>query len=121
MFFEFVQAVLTLNVNWLAWLISANWHYFFAFAACCFFFWNGNVKKAIVAFFLLSIVVWAAADFSTVSGWMWAVGGFFAIYYISKIAVMVFAESVPQLKRYLVVVSVVQFWVLFIIYNMFLR
>ncbi len=121
MFFEFVQAVLTFDLNWLATLLFSNFHYLFAFVAACFFFWNGNVKKTIVAFFLLSIVIWAAGDFSTVSGWMWAVGGFFSIYYISKVAVMAFAETVPQLRRHLVFVSAAQFWILFIIYNMFLR
>ena len=121
MFFDFLNAMLSLDFAWFVWLVQANVFFIFAFTAICFFFWNGETKKTIVGLFLLSVVAWTWVDFEMISGWVLFVGGFLAVYYITKVAVMTFAEDVPSLRNKLVIVSEVQFLVLVIIYNLFMR
>ena len=64
--------------------------------------------------------MWAWVDFEIFSGWIWAVPTFFGIYYITKIAVLAFAEDTPQLKSKLVIISEIQAIALIAIYNLFL-
>lgn len=120
MFFDFVNALLNFDIAWLAWLVGANIIFLFAFIALCFFFWEGNTKKIIAGVFLLSIVAWLWVDFEIMSGWSLLVGGFLAIYYVTKFLVLVFVENSPSLKNKLIAVSEIHFLLLLIGYNLFL-
>jgi len=120
MFFEFLNAVITLDVNWVVGLFFSNLHYLFVFFAICFFFWNQSAKKAIVAFFLLCVVAWAWVDFELLSGWGLFLASFLSIYYISKIVVNIFAEDIPSLKNRMVLVNEVHFIALFVFFNIFM-
>ncbi len=121
MFFFFFYSVLNLDLGWFVWVVSANIIYLFAFLAVCFFFWDRNIKKTIAGTILLSIVAWMWVDFEIISGWVLFVGGFLAIYYVTKFAALTFAEDIPSLQNKLVIVSEIQFIVLLIVYNLFLR
>lgn len=121
MFFEFLNAVISLDVNWLAWLFFANLHYLFLFVAVGFFFFGPKMRKAAISALLLAFSAWALVDFQNISGWAILVGGFLAIFYITKIAVLTFAEDVPYLKKHLVLVSELHFVSILIFYNLFLR
>ncbi len=121
MFFEFLAAVISLDVNWLAGLLTSNFHYLFFFAAIGFFFWGPSTKKAIISTGLITLVCWIWVDFQTVSGWAILVGGFLSIYYITKLAVLTFADDVPFLKNNLIIVTEIHGIVLIIGYNLFLR
>lgn len=120
MFFEFLNAVISLDLNWLAGLFFNNLHYLFAFAAVCFFFWEPSNKKLVIAFILISLDFWVWADFEVFSGWGIFVGGFLSLYYISKIALLTFAHDIPQLKKYFVVISTIQALAALVIFNIFL-
>ncbi len=121
MFFNFLNAVLGFDIAWFVWLIEHNLFYVFAFITLCFFFWGNSMKKAVIVTVLLSIVAWAWVDFELISGWVLFAGGFLSIYYVTKMVIMVFAESMPSLKNKLILVSEIQFFALLIIYNLFLR
>lgn len=120
MFFEFLQAVATLDLNWLAWLLFSNLHYLFLFGVLCFFFWGPSVRKAAIATIILSITAWIWYDFQTFSGWAWALPVFLGIYYITKVGVVAFAEDMPQLKKHLVLVQEIHFVGLFVVFNLFM-
>ena len=121
MLFEFLHRLVSLDLSWFVWLVTANLVYFFIFLAICFFFWEGKMKKVIAAFFLLCLVAWSWIDFEMISGWVLFVGGFLAIYYITKVAVLAFAENTPALQSKLIIVSEIQFIVALVVYNLFLR
>jgi len=121
MFFEFLNAVITLDFAWIAGLFFSNLHYLFFFAIFCFFFWGPSTKKAVISMALLIPTIWLWVDFSTISGWVILAGGFLSIYYITKIFILTFANDIPALKNNLIIVSEVHGVALIIIYNLFLR
>ena len=121
MIFDFFNAIISLDAGWFVWMLQNNLVYLFAFIALCFFFWEKNLKKTIAATILLSIVAWAWVTFEMVSGWVLFVGGFLAVYYITKLAILIFAQDVPQLKNKLIIISEIQFLVLVVAYNLFMR
>ncbi len=121
MFFEFLKAVITLDLDWFVWVFCNNLHYLFLLTALCFFFFGPKVKKTAVATFLVCLMAWYWVDFELLSGWLLFVGGFLALYYITKIAVLTFANDIPVLKNNLVIVSEAQFLSILIIYNFALR
>jgi len=120
MFFEFLQAVVTLDLNWLAWLVFNNLQWVFAYCTISFFFFGPSPKKVAVGFFLISVLMWAWADFESLSAWGIFVAGFLILYYISKIAIMAFAEEVPQLRKHLVAISTIQAISLMVVFNLFI-
>ena len=121
MFFEFLAAVISLDVNWLVGLLFNNFHYLFFFAALAFFFWGPSTKKAAISTGLIILVAWSWIDFQTVTGCVILAGGFLSLYYITKIAVLTFADDVPFLKNNLVIVTEIHGLALIIGYNFFLR
>ncbi len=120
MFFEFVNAVLTLDVDWLAWLLFANFHYLFAFAALCFFFFEGKTRAVVISFCIFCCLAWAFYDFTDTSGWLFFVGGFLALNYIMKVSLLTFSAYDPRLSKYLLVINWLSAYVLMAIYNLFL-
>ena len=121
MFLEFLNRLLSLDIAWFVWLVTANVFWIFAFFAICFFFWDKDKTKAVAGMMMLSILAWLWVDFEMISGIVLFVGGFLGIYYITKVAVLVFAADMPALRDKLVIVSELQFIVLLIIYNFFIR
>jgi len=120
MFFEFVHAVLTLDLNWLAWLLFANLHYLFAFAALIFILFNGKTKSVLPGFIFFFLLCWAFTDFTDVSGWVFFVGGFLGLNYIAKIGSLTFAASDPKLEKYMLAVNFVITYSLWAAYNLFI-
>lgn len=120
MFFQFLEALLSLDLGWFVWLVEHNIIWAFAFFALCFFFWEGNLKKAGSAFLLLILVAWIWVDMESISGLTLFVGGFLSVYYITKVAVLVFAQDHPTLKKHLVLVGEIQFVVVLLAYNIFM-
>lgn len=121
MFFEFLNAVITLDLGWLVGLFVNNFHYLFFFAMICFFFFGPSIKKTIIATAMICVVAWMWVDFEIMSGWGLFLASFLGIYYITKIAVNIFAEDIPSLKNHMVLVNEVQFIALFVFFNLFMR
>ncbi len=121
MFFQFLEALLSLDLAWFVWIVEHNIIWAFAFFAMCFFFWDGKMKKAGGATLLLIMTAWIWVDMESVSGLILFVGGFLSVYYITKVAVMTFAEDSPILRKHLVLVGEIQFVVVLLAYNIFMR
>ena len=120
MFFEFLNAAITLDLSWLATLVLTNLHYLFLIGILCFFFWGPSTKKVVISTILLSVVLWTWADLEFFSGWAWALPLFLGIYYISKLAIVAFAENTPGLSKHLVLIQEVHFIGLFAVFNIFI-
>jgi hypothetical protein len=119
MFFEFLNAVINLDIAWLAGLLFNNIHYLFAFVAILFFFFEGKTKSIAIGFFVFCLVAWAFQDFESTSGWIYFAGGFLFLNYLLKIASLTFAESVPGLSKHMLVVNFISAYALLVAYNIF--
>jgi hypothetical protein len=120
MLFDFLNALLSLDIGWFIWMLKANIIYLFAFSAICFFFWEKNMRKVPVAVLLFIIVAWSWVTFAMISGWVFLAGSFLAINYILKIASLTVAEETPALKNKLPLVNELLFVALLIGYNLLL-
>lgn len=119
MMLEFISHLVQGDLVWILGLIFSNLHWLFAFAAAVYFFYD---RKKLVAPFLLTVALtWVISDFSAVTGWIWAVPAFLSIFYISRMALIVFCSDMDRLRNILPVVFVVHFLVIFAIFNLFLR
>ena len=118
MLVEFLVHLISLDFHWLIGLVMNNLHFLFIFFAISYFFFDG--KNYILAMFLLILDVWLVADMEKVTGLLVFVGGFLTIFYITKLAIVTFAEDSEKLRKYLVPISTAQAYGAFIIYNYFL-
>ncbi|MBN2067799.1 MAG: hypothetical protein JW744_04995 [Candidatus Diapherotrites archaeon] len=120
MFFEFLNAVVTLDFNWLAWIVFANFHYLFMFAALLFIMMEGKMKSVAPAFFFFCVLAWAFVDFQNISGWAFFVGGFLGLSYVTRIAVLTFASDDPRLSKYFIPLNFIIVYALWASYNLFM-
>ena len=65
--------------------------------------------------------MWAWVDLGQISGMYWTIGSFLLIYYITKLATVAVIESTPVLRKYTVIISTLQFYVLFLIFQFFIK
>jgi hypothetical protein len=119
MLLEFISHAVALDLGWIVGFIASNLHWLFALVATTFIFYDG--KKVLMPFILTVGMLWASADFALVSGWVWAVPAFLFIHYITRFAVMTFCSEVDRLKNILPVVFIIQFFAVYIIFNLFLK
>lgn len=118
-FFEMIARLFAFDIGWYASQIMANLFWIFVVTAVMYIFLNGKrVLFGVILFFVVAHV-WAAAE--QLYGVAIFAAGFLGIYYMTKLATMAFAESVPSLKNHLILITTVQFYVLFLAYNIFLR
>ncbi|MBN1940712.1 MAG: hypothetical protein JW772_00860 [Candidatus Diapherotrites archaeon] len=119
MLFEFFHSLMSLDINWFVTLIGNNLIWLFMFTALIFFFFNG--KKVVAGVIVFSLVAWAWMDFETYGGIVIFAGGFLAIYYITKLAVLMFAENTPELSSKLIWITEIHGILLIVAYNIFMR
>jgi hypothetical protein len=78
--------------------------------------------KKVWPFFVGTIFyIWAADDFINLMGMVWAVGGFLMILYISRLAILAFAETFPSLQNKYPLIFFLHFWATLFVFNIFLR
>ena len=119
MFFEAVQALFSLDLLFFIEIFMENLLWVFMFIALMYFFFDG--KRTIYFSFLFVLVMWAWADLEPLTGLVWTSAFFLLFYYLSKIALIGFTESSPSLKKYTIIISTLQFYILFLIFNFFLK
>lgn len=118
MFFEFASHLISLDIAWLISLIMSNLHWLFFLYALMYFFMEG--KRVWWGFLVVVFVCWIWSDWEIVSGGFLFVGGFLSLYYITKLAVLSFAENSPGLKKRLLWVSEIQFIVALLAFNVWI-
>ena len=117
MFVEALAHLFALDLGWFVSLIIGNLLLLFAFIATMYIFLEG--KKVIAGVIFLTLVLWIIADIQFVTGWLVFVGGFLSIYYITKLALLIFVED-TKLKKWLIPVSTAHAYLIIIIYNYFM-
>jgi len=119
MFLEFLSHLVSFDFFWVVEFTLANLHWLFALFIPVYFFYDG--KKTIAPFLIIVFMLWSFLDFSAISGWVFAVPGFLALYYISRVVLMIFANDMDSLKDKLPAIFVVHFLIIFAIFNLFLK
>jgi len=118
MLIEAINALLELNLSWFYEVIFLNLFWVFAFMAIAYMFWTG--KKAFAGFFMVVFAIWQIADFTAVSGWVWAVGAFLFVHYVSRMSILIFVSDTKWLEPHLPKIYTVQFLILLVIFNLFI-
>ncbi len=119
MIFEAIAATLSLDAGWWIHVILANLFWVVGFAVAAYYFF-GN-KRTFSGFILIVFMMWVFLDFTHYSGWYFNVATFLALYYISRLALLGFIENIPSMQKNLAFILSMQFIVLYIIYNIFMR
>ena len=117
--FDAIAATLTLNLNWWVWIIMNNLFWVFGVMAAAYFFYGR--KKMLSDFIMAVFLIWSALDFSALSGWVILSGTFLALLYLSRLALVGFVENVPSMQKKLPFIISLQFIVVLVIYNIFMR
>ncbi|HZX20579.1 MAG TPA: hypothetical protein VFF13_06225 [archaeon] len=112
---EVLHSVISLDIGFFIDLFFDNLFFFFAFYVLIHIF----VEKKDTFFYvlILLIVLWAFEDIETFTGLTFLSASFLIVYYITKLAVVAFAESVPSLRKYTIIITTIQFYVAYVIFN----
>jgi hypothetical protein len=86
--------------------------------AIAYIYWTG--KKALGGFLIIVFCLWVLSDFVSVTGWVWAVGAFLMVLYVSRVALLIFVSEIKWLEPHLPKIYCVQFLVLLVIFNIFI-
>lgn len=119
MLLNFLTHLLSFDVAWIVSFVLSNLHYLFAMVALMYYI--VGEKRFLTAFIFFTIGAWIIVDFETITGWVYYVAGFLALLYVSRMAVSIYAEASPKWSERLLLVLVIQFVLLFIFFNLFLR
>lgn len=115
---EFFVRLLSLDLQWFIELAMDNIFWVFLFVLIAFvyneFKWNAKT------FFIVIFWFWISIPFIGSLGWIYLVGGFFFLNYVSRITLLTFTETIPSLKGRLPIIMLIQFFTVLIIYNLFL-
>ena len=118
-FFEALQALFELNLGFFVDIAMNNLLWIFIFYALIHYFLEG--KRTLYFFLVFAMVIWTFIDFEILTGIAWQAAGFLLIYYVTKLAVLAWAENSPNLKNKLLWVSEVQFMLLLFVYTFFIK
>ena len=115
---DFLAHLLAFDVAWVVAFILGNLHWLFAFVATAYFF-SGS-KRVVGYFLILVMLVWSVFDLTSLMSWTVLAGGFLMLMYISRVAVLTYANDIPYLKTKIVIVMTIQMWIVVVLYNVFL-
>ena len=105
---EALYAVLTLNLSWWFSLIMSNLHWVFVFFVAAYLFYDG--KQTLRAMCFTIMYIWATVSFFPSLGIMYLIPSWFAFVYVSRVAGLTFALTMPSLKNRLPLIYVVLFY-----------
>ncbi|MDO8427700.1 MAG: hypothetical protein Q7S92_00635 [Candidatus Diapherotrites archaeon] len=105
---EALYAVLTLDLSWWFSIIINNLPWLFVFFAAAYIFYDG--KQTLRAMVFTVMYIWATTSFFPSLGIMYLIPSWFAFVYVSRVAGLTFALSVPRLKNRLPLIYVVLFY-----------
>ncbi len=116
--FEFFSRLLALDLMWFVQLAMDNLVWVFVFGMAAFIY--NNMKWSSKYFFVSVFYIWTLINFVPMVGWVYLVGGFFFLNYISRVIILTFAGNIESLKESFPAIMAVQFWLVLIYYNLFL-
>ncbi len=118
MFFSFIQHLLALDIGWFIALIMNNLLWLFIFYAVMHIFMDG--KKAVYGFVVFCLTLWAWQDFENVSNVIIFGASFLSIWYVTKLALLTFVESVPALSKKLIYINELHGLLLVVLFSIFM-
>ncbi len=122
MVIDFFTHLFSLDLAWFVWLIFANLFFLFTFIALIHYLYPKTKHLTqIVLFVLFCINIWAVVDFSLAVGWIITGSVFLMIHYITRVALVTLVESPKTSTRTLVILMMIQFYAVYIFYNLFMR
>ncbi|MBU2100191.1 hypothetical protein KKG83_06875 [Candidatus Micrarchaeota archaeon] len=116
--FEFIGHLLSLDLQWFVELAMNNLLWLFIFIAAAFVY--NNMKWSAKHFFVGFFYLWLLIYFVPMLGWIYLVGGFLFLNYVSRIVVLTFFGNIPALKDSYPAIMVIQFFAVLVYYNLFL-
>lgn len=118
MLIEAFTHLVVLDLGWFISIIMGSFHYIFALVATIYIFFDG--KHILKGFFWITIILWALADLGPIANLAVFVGGFLALLYLTKLALLTITEDSSVFQKYFVPISSIQAYVVLLIYNWFL-
>ncbi|MCR4336173.1 MAG: hypothetical protein NUV57_06615 [archaeon] len=106
LFIEFFLHLLTFDFGWIVQLVLNNLLWVFGLSALAYLIFGE--KKFFAGFILLVFDIWLFDVFGVISGVSIFSATTLSLYYITKIAVLAFAENSTALKDKFVVISTLQ-------------
>ncbi|MBI2597797.1 MAG: hypothetical protein HYW50_01225 [Candidatus Diapherotrites archaeon] len=119
MFFEALTHAMALDFGFFIGLVLNNLFWVFGFYAIMFYFFNG--KKTLYFTIFFALIVWAYSDMQAITNIVWTSASFLLFYYISKLALLKIAETIPRISKYMVVLSTAQGLLLFLVFNFLIK
>ncbi|HLC92589.1 MAG TPA: hypothetical protein VJH23_02685 [archaeon] len=117
-FWQAIHAIAGLDIGFFIDLVLNNILFVFLFYVMIHIFFGG--KKTLYFFVLWGFLLWAIIDWQDITGIAFSGASFLLLYYASKLALLGFVESVPSLRKYIVVVSSVSAYFLMWFYTFFI-
>jgi len=118
-FFEALAALAGLDFTFFIDVVMGNLLWVFMFFVLVYFFFD---KKNTIYYFLLwAVLLWAFLDFESLTSMTFRTGPFLMLYYLTKLALLSWAENSPRFKNKLLWVSETQFLLLLFIFTFFLE
>jgi len=105
-FIEFIARLLTFDIAWFVDFVFANLFWLFAFAVLIHILFSG--KHMLLGIALIALDIWLWDVWGSISGLSFFGATTLVIYYVSKIAVLKLAETIPQLRDKFVIISSLQ-------------
>ncbi|MCR4335812.1 MAG: hypothetical protein NUV57_04725 [archaeon] len=117
MLIETISHLLGLDFGWFIKLATVNPIMTFMLIAVFFIFLEG--QNLIKGGLIILVAIFASLDFGSILGVAILTGSFMAIYYMSKISVLLLAEGSDKLKKYMMFINELQFFGVLIIVLLF--
>lgn len=113
-FWEFVQALVSLDIVWLIDLVFGNLFFVFAFAAVALIIYEKNV---IFYFFVVTGLIWITGDFSTMFGWT---AGFVPVLFLVGRAIVHSFDNIKSVVNNITLFMTTAYYVALTLGNMFI-
>ncbi len=117
-FFEVIQALFHLDGSFFIDIFMNNLLWFFIFYSAIYYFFGG--KNTLFYTIVLTLNIFAFLDLETTSGIAITSAGFLILFYLTKLALMLFTENSKSMQKYIVIISTISGYTVLILYNFFL-
>jgi|ETNmetMinimDraft_2_1059921.scaffolds.fasta_scaffold206135_1 hypothetical protein len=117
MFFQFLEAMLSLDLGWFTWLVEANVLWIFIFALVMVFF-QARKKNNVYYLVMLILMLYAIVEFVHFIGWH--IPEMLQLpLFIANVGIVAFGDN-KTVSKYNGVLGLAVFWILLIIFQFFL-
>ena len=121
MIIEALYRAISLDLAWFVSLAMSNLLWVFIFYAAANILDESNTISGSIALFLIfTFDLFTELTFFSITGWVFLGTGFLALLYITRVALSLWVENTPSLRKHLLKILTVHWLAIFVIYNVFL-